>query len=566
MKKIILSVLLTFSPLLASAGPYDGLDMWAVTSDTTTRTVSGGFAVAASTKTWRNFVTRIDGTRGITSSLQITASSITAVGDMKAQNFVGALTGNAATVTNGVYTSGSYSDPSWITSLAASKIAAGSLGSSVLVSSVAIPAFYNNATIRSNLGLAIGTNVQAWDADLDDLSDGSLSASKVASGYPAAYVASGSLGSSVIVSSHAVASVQDSAIVGVAGSKVSGNISGNAGTATALAADPSDCTLPNVALGITASGAATCGQPSSITGNAATVTNGVYTTTAFGGDVSGTAGATIVGNDSHTHAPASLSGVVLSTGATMSGSLRNTVNLNVGDGTGEMYITPNQINQSGALQNMEVGTAGTGSLLLKTAATNRLFITAGGNVSIGGDTNPTAKLVVDGNVVSSGNVQAVAFYGSGANLTNLPAGGGAAVLAATQTWTGSNTFNSATTIANPTMGSNYCGISTYTSTGNIGGWVAVHNSCNSVCGTTTGHMCTWGEVSLFTQLSNTALSASNVRINQPDAVANFSQNLCNGWASSSSAIDSMVYQGGYINNSYPTPSNCANSLAFACCK
>ena len=78
MKKIILAVLLTFSPLLASAGPYDGLDMWAVTSDTTTRTVSGGFAVAASTKTWRNFVTRIDGNKGITSTLQVTASSITA--------------------------------------------------------------------------------------------------------------------------------------------------------------------------------------------------------------------------------------------------------------------------------------------------------------------------------------------------------------------------------------------------------------------------------------------------------------------------------------------------------
>jgi len=37
-------------------------------------------------------------------------------------NFNGSLTGNATTVTNGVYTSGSYSNPSWITGLAWSKI------------------------------------------------------------------------------------------------------------------------------------------------------------------------------------------------------------------------------------------------------------------------------------------------------------------------------------------------------------------------------------------------------------------------------------------------------------
>ena len=80
MTKIIFSVLLACLPIMASAGYYDGVDSWAVTSDTTTRTVSGGFAVAASTKTWRNFVTRIDGTHGITSSLQISASSATVGG------------------------------------------------------------------------------------------------------------------------------------------------------------------------------------------------------------------------------------------------------------------------------------------------------------------------------------------------------------------------------------------------------------------------------------------------------------------------------------------------------
>lgn len=50
------------------------------------------------------------------------------------------------------------------------------------------------------------------------------------------------------------------------------DVTGNAATASALAADPTDCTLPNVALGINAAGTAQCSQPSNVTGNAATAT------------------------------------------------------------------------------------------------------------------------------------------------------------------------------------------------------------------------------------------------------------------------------------------------------
>lgn len=56
---------------------------------------------------------------------------------------------------------------------------------------------------------------------------------------------------------------------------LSGTLTGNAATATALAADPTDCTLPDVAIGVNAAGTAVCSQPSNVTGTAANVTGTV---------------------------------------------------------------------------------------------------------------------------------------------------------------------------------------------------------------------------------------------------------------------------------------------------
>lgn len=51
----------------------------------------------------------------------------------------------------------------------------------------------NAAALRTTAGLVIGTDVQAWDADLDDLADGTLSGSKVGTGISAANVTTGTL-------------------------------------------------------------------------------------------------------------------------------------------------------------------------------------------------------------------------------------------------------------------------------------------------------------------------------------------------------------------------------------
>ena len=64
-------------------------------------------------------------------SLGATATTITGLTSITSTSFVGALTGNADTVTNGVYTTGSYSDPSWLT-LSASKVGLGNVENTAL--------------------------------------------------------------------------------------------------------------------------------------------------------------------------------------------------------------------------------------------------------------------------------------------------------------------------------------------------------------------------------------------------------------------------------------------------
>ena len=112
---------------------------------------------------------KIDNTDAVSSVNGYTGAVVLSYSDVGAPSTSGtnatgtwgiSISGNAATVTNGVYTTGSYADPTWITSLAASKltgtVAVANGGTNLSSYTVGDLLYASGATTLSKLG--IGTN------------------------------------------------------------------------------------------------------------------------------------------------------------------------------------------------------------------------------------------------------------------------------------------------------------------------------------------------------------------------------------------------------------------------
>ncbi len=175
-------------------------------------TGSGNFLLGTTSDSGERL--KVQGNASISGTL-VAGSTITA------PTFSGNLTGNASTVTNGVYTTGSYSDPAWLT-LSKSKVGLANVENTALST-------WAGSTSITTLG-TVATGAFPW-ANV--------------SGKP-----------QFTSTNTASAVVQRDGSGNFSASTITASLSGNASTATALSANGANCSAGQAALGVSADGAA----------------------------------------------------------------------------------------------------------------------------------------------------------------------------------------------------------------------------------------------------------------------------------------------------------------------
>jgi hypothetical protein len=250
------------------------------------------------------------------------------------------VTGNAGTVTNGVYTTGSYADPAWITSLAGSKVSGNISG--------------NAANVTGTVAIANGgTGATTQQAALNAIAGATTSAQFLR-------------GNGVNVQMSAI-QVADVPTLNQNTTGTAANVTGvvaiaNGGTgATTDSAARTALSVPSN----TGSGASgTWGI--SVTGNAGTVTNGVVTTGSYNDPtwITGLAGSKISGNISGN--AGNVTGVVaVANGGTGLSATPTNGQLDIGNGTGFTRTTLSAgsgisiTNGSGSITIAATGSSGT---------------------------------------------------------------------------------------------------------------------------------------------------------------------------------------------------------------
>jgi len=343
----------------------------------------------------------------------ISDTGLEVVGDVSATSFTGDVTGNvsgnAGTVTNGVYTNGSYANPSWITSLAYSKITdVPTIYSSAYVGTTSI-AFNRASAAQSLTGVSIDGNAGtatklAATKNINGVAfDGSLDIVVTAAGST---LTGTSLASNILSSSlTSVGTLTNLTVTNT----ISGSVTGNAGTVTngvytnGSYANPTWITslawskisgapsIPtSVYLGTTqvdfnrASGTLSLSDVN-ITGNAGTVTNGVYTN----GSYSNPTWITSLAWSKISGAPTSLSAFTNEPGY-LTGITGSQVTTALG------YTPYNATNPAGYTTNTgtvtSIATSGSVSGLTLTGGT----ITTSGTITLGGSLSLTSLQITNG--------------------------------------------------------------------------------------------------------------------------------------------------------------------------